>query len=206
MSVIGNFQLDGLDWDGPVLVVPGLRGSGPLHWQSLWERRFPRFLRVQQDDWNTPDLDRWARRIVETALELDEPALVVAHSFGCLAAVRAEVFQSNLIAGALLVAPANPQRFGVEQALPRVPLLFPNTVVASDNDPWMPLETARQWATDWGGEFVTLGKLGHINGDSGLGEWAEGQRLMHQLCRRMSRAPQLTRPVPGRYAPLGFAF
>jgi len=206
MSVFGNFKLDALEWDGPVLVVPGLRGSGTGHWQTLWERKFPQFVRVQQDDWNVPDLDRWARRIVETALELDGPALVVAHSFGCLAAVRAETFQSNLIAGALLVAPANPQRFGIEQALPRLPLLFPSTVVASANDPWMPLPSARQWAADWGSEFVDLGNKGHINGDSGLGQWAEGQQLMHQLCRRMSRGPAFTRPAPGHYAPLGFAF
>lgn len=206
MSVFGNFKLDGLEWDGPVLVVPGLRGSGPRHWQTLWQRRFPQFLRVQQDDWSAPDLDRWARRIVETALELDEPALVVAHSFGCLAAVRAETFQSNLIAGALLVAPANPQRFGVEQALPQVPLLFPSTVVASGDDPWMPLPLARQWAADWGSEFIDLGRKGHINADSGLGEWAEGQQLMHQLCRRMSRGPLRPPPGSGQYAPLGFAF
>lgn len=206
MSVFGSFKLDGLEWNGPVLMVPGLRGSGERHWQSQWERRFPQFVRVQQDDWNAPNLDRWARRIVETALELDGPALVVAHSFGCLAAVRAETFQSNLIAGALLVAPANPERFGVERALPQVPLLFPSTVVASSNDPWMPLGHARQWAADWGSEFVDLGDKGHINSESGLGEWAEGQRLMHHLCRRMNRRPLFTRPAPGHYAPLGFAF
>lgn len=210
MSVFGNFKLDGLEWDGPVLVVPGLRGSGHAHWQTLWERRYPRFTRVHQDDWSAPDLDRWARRIVETLLTLDEPALVVAHSFGCLAAVRADGFQSNLIAGALLVAPANPQRFGIEQRLTARPLLFPSTVVASANDPWMPLEGARHWAERWGSEFVNLGEKGHINADSGLGEWAEGQQLMHRLCRRMTRAPALDRflagRTPGHYAPLGFAF
>ncbi len=209
MSVFGSFKLDGLDWDGPVLVVPGLRGSGHAHWQTLWERKYPRFLRVQQDDWNAPDLDRWARRIVETALELDEPALVVAHSFGCLAAVRAESFQSNLIAGALLVAPANPERFGVEHRLTARPLLFPSTVVASANDPWMPLDRARHWAEQWGSEFLNLGEKGHLNADSDLGDWAEGQRLMHRLCRRMTRGlavqTMLEHRAAGQYAPLGFA-
>jgi predicted alpha/beta hydrolase family esterase len=206
MSVFGDFQLDGLEWDGPVLLVPGLHGSGPLHWQSLWEQKFPQFRRVQQDHWDQPDLDRWARRIVETALPLQRPALVVAHSFGCLAAVRAETFQSNLIAGALLVAPADPRRFGVERTLPRLPLLFPSTVVASSDDPWMPLQRAREWAEDWGSEFVSLGPLGHINGESSLGLWSEGQQLMHRLCRRLPRGPRRARPQAGRYAPLGFAF
>ncbi|MBV8063286.1 MAG: alpha/beta hydrolase [Nevskia sp.] len=206
MSVFGSFKLDGLEWQGPVLVVPGLRGSGPGHWQSLWERRYPCFRRVQQDDWNTPDLDRWARRIVETALQLDEPVLVVAHSFGCLAAVRAEGFQSDLIAGSLLVAPANPERFGIEQRLSAKPLLQPSILVASTNDPWMPLERAHHWAGRWGSELVDLGAQGHINADSGLGEWAEGRRLMHRLCRRMTRQSASSRRTTGQYAPLGFAF
>ncbi|MDR3417616.1 MAG: alpha/beta hydrolase [Nevskia sp.] len=204
MSVFGNFRLDRLEWDGPVLVVPGLHGSGQRHWQSIWERRFPHFVRVQQDDWDSPDLDRWARRIVEAALQLNEPALVIAHSFGCLAAVRAETFQSNLIAGALLVAPANPERFGVEHRLPRLPLLFPSTVAASGDDPWMPLQLARQWAEDWGSAFVDVGRKGHINADSGLGEWAEGQELADLLCRRMSRGPVFA-VRPGQYAASGFA-
>ena len=192
MSAIGDFELDRLDWDGPVLVAPGLRGSGDQHWQSLWERRFPQFRRVQQDDWSTPDLNGWARRIVETALQFDEPVLVIAHSFGCLATVKAETFQSNLIAGALLVAPANPERFDAGRSLPRAPLLFPSTVVASSDDPWMPLHAARDWAEHWGSEFVDLGPRGHINADSGLGEWGEGRALLRRLCRRLNRpAPPL---------------
>lgn len=181
--------IEPLQWDGPVLVVPGLRGSGPAHWQTHWERRYPQFVRVQQSDWNTPDLDRWARAIVEAAVDLDGPALVIAHSFGCLATVRAEVFQSNLIAGALLVAPANPAKFGLDDRLPHSPLLFPNTVVASHDDPWMPFETAQLWAGRWGSDFENVGWAGHINADSALGEWAAGQLLLRDLCRRASAAP-----------------
>jgi hypothetical protein len=186
-----------LEWDGPVLVVPGLRGSGPQHWQTLWERHHPHFVRVEQADWNTPDLDRWARTIVESAFQFDEPALVVAHSFGCLAAVRAETFQSNLIAGALLVAPADPARFGIEKALPQVPLLFPTTLIASANDPWIPLEKAQLLADRWGSSFVDIGHKGHINAQSGLGGWQAGLDELRWLCRRMIRKPATgTRPAP----------
>jgi hypothetical protein len=34
-----------------VLIAPGLHNSGPDHWQSRWQRLFPAFERVQQDDW-----------------------------------------------------------------------------------------------------------------------------------------------------------
>lgn len=187
-----------LNWRGPVLIVPGLRGSGAQHWQTHWERRFPHFRRVQQEDWQTPDLDAWARNIVEAALPLGAPALVIAHSFGCLAAVRAERFQSQLIAGALLVAPADPARFGVEAQLPQVPLLYPSTLIASQNDPWLSLVRARQWAERWGSRFVDLGARGHINADSGLGDWAEGLQQLDGLCRRMRRSqPAMGTPAPG---------
>lgn len=182
-----------LSWKGPVLVVPGLYGSESLHWQTRWERRFPHFERVEQDDWSLPDVDRWARRIVEAALHLDGPALIVAHSFGCLAAVRAEKLQSNLIAGALLVAPADPARFGLENKLQQVPLLFPSTLVASSNDPFLSLARAQQLAERWGSEFVCVGARGHINAQSGLGDWREGLGRLEGLCRRMM-LPRETSP------------
>ena len=43
----------------PVLVLPGLYGSGPGHWQSRWEQTHPTFRRVQQRDWNSPDCGEW---------------------------------------------------------------------------------------------------------------------------------------------------
>jgi predicted alpha/beta hydrolase family esterase len=41
------------------LIVPGLGGSGPTHWQSLWERSYPGTMRVDQGDWERPDRDGW---------------------------------------------------------------------------------------------------------------------------------------------------
>lgn len=198
-----------LSWKGPVLVVPGLYGSESLHWQTRWERRFPHFERVEQDDWSLPDVDRWAQRIVEAALHLDAPALIVAHSFGCLAAVRAEKLQSNLIAGALLVAPADPARFGLEKKLPQVPLLFPSTLVASTNDALLPVSRAQQLAERWGSQFVCVGAKGHINVQSGLGDWNQGLEQLEMLCRRMSSPrpwlPESALPFATARLPLMFS-
>lgn len=173
-----------------VLVVPGLFGSGPDHWQSDWQRRHPQFGRVEQDDWSWPNLERWARRVVESAIDANEPVVLVAHSFGCLASIRASVFQSNLIAGALLVAPADPARFNLEDRLPRATVDFPTVVVASDNDPWMPLERSRLWAQRWGSGFVRLDGAGHINTKSGHSEWPLGLELLEQLCGAASLRPR----------------
>lgn len=176
-----------------VLVAPGLFGSGPEHWQSAWQRRHPQFSRVEQDDWSWPNLERWSRRVVEAAISANEPVVIVAHSFGCLATVRASVFQSNLIAGALLVAPADPARFNVEERLPNTTLEFPTTVVASSNDPWMPVDKAQVWADRWGSSLVRLDGAGHINVKSGHTDWPLGLELLEQLCGRINPRPQ---PAP----------
>jgi predicted alpha/beta hydrolase family esterase len=176
-------DVDGVRFAGcRVLIAPGLFGSGPEHWQSAWQRQYPRFARVDQDDWSLPNLERWARRVVESAIDADEPVIVVAHSFGCLATVRAASFQSSLIAGALLVAPADPARFGVEAQLPQQTLEFPTTLVASTDDPWMPLDKAQRWAERWGSSLVKLDAAGHINVKSGYTEWPTGLELLERLC------------------------
>jgi predicted alpha/beta hydrolase family esterase len=40
------------------LIVPGLNGSGPGHWQTLWEEKYG-YKRVEQRDWEKPDLLEW---------------------------------------------------------------------------------------------------------------------------------------------------
>ena len=67
---------------------------------------------------------------------------VVAHSFGCLAAVQAAFDYRESIDGLMLVAPADPDRFGLGAAIPERPLGVPAIVVASTNDPWMSFRNA----------------------------------------------------------------
>jgi hypothetical protein len=59
-------------------------------------------------------------------------------------------------------------------------------MVASTNDPWMTVEKAETWAERWGSDFVNAGALGHINAESGLGDWRFGQRLLQVLAQRAS--------------------
>jgi len=95
---------------GKVLIVPGLRNSGPTHWQSWLETVLPDTRRVEQADWERPCLSDWAARVREEIDAVGEPLWVVAHSFGCLAAVTAGLVRGARIRGALLVAPADPAR------------------------------------------------------------------------------------------------
>jgi predicted alpha/beta hydrolase family esterase len=164
-----------------LVVVPGLRGSGHGHWQTWLEGEVDGAVRVEQDDWHAPDLDRWADRVIETLAALGPgPHVVAAHSFGCLATAHALLREPRLpIASALLVAPAEPAKFGVAHRLPGGRLGVEATVVASDTDPWMTAASARAWALRWGSGWINLGDAGHVNVDAGFGpfplarDWAE---------------------------------
>jgi predicted alpha/beta hydrolase family esterase len=164
-----------------VIIVPGLHDSGPAHWQSRWQRRHGGMSRVQQEDWDHPQLAHWAARLDQLRRRDPRPALLVAHSFGCLTAVHSIARDAANVAGALLVAPADPVKFGVAEQLPALPLPCPSIVVASADDPWMRFERAAEWAGRWRSELVAAGHLGHINADSGLGDWPAGWALLRRL-------------------------
>lgn len=175
-----------------VLVAPGLHGSGPEHWQSRWQRLYPAFARVEQVDWSDPVLPIWSARVDdvrrETSRHDPRPTLIVAHSFGCLATVHSVARDPANVAGLLLVAPADPEKFGVAALLPERSLGLPSILIASTNDPWMPAERARQWAARWDSTFVDAGALGHINADSGLKDWLSGQHQLQLLADRAHNA------------------
>jgi predicted alpha/beta hydrolase family esterase len=163
------------------LIVPGLRNSGPTHWQSWFETQLPDTHRVEQADWERPRIFEWSARVCEEIDAIGEAVWIVAHSFGCLATVSAAFERPDRILGALLVAPADPQRFGEPTARLENELQFPSLVVASTNDPWVRASVAEYWAGQWGSEHLSVGEAGHINVDSGHGPWPEGLRLFEQL-------------------------
>ncbi|HAT31397.1 MAG TPA: alpha/beta hydrolase [Janthinobacterium sp.] len=164
-----------------VLVLPGLHNSGPGHWQSRWQRLYPGFERVEQDDWDHPQLPAWSARLDQARARDTRPTLIVAHSFGCLTAVASVAREPRGVAGLLLVAAADPDKFGVAAALPLGPLPCPSIMISSSDDPWMALPCAAAWAARWGSHFIDVGPLGHINAESGLGDWLFGQSQLQVL-------------------------
>lgn len=167
-----------------VVIVPGWRNSGPGHWQSLWAERLPKVQRVFQDDWLHPRQRAWVQRLVETVEQADGPVVVAAHSLGCIATTHLPPSTASRIAGALLVAPADPSRRGVLAdfaPVPHLKLPYPSIVVASSNDPFCPVRLAQAYARAWGSEFVRLNEAGHINVDSGHGDWPLGLALLQSL-------------------------
>lgn len=170
-----------------VILVPGLHNSSPDHWQSLWHQAHPEFYRVEQDDWEDPNLPAWAARLDQVRARDPRPALFIAHSFGCLATVASLTANADGVAGALLVAPADPHKFGVVGALPHAPLAAPSILVGSRDDPWMAVDAAALWARRWNSELIDAGAVGHINAASQLGDWAPGRRALQLLYERAHR-------------------
>lgn len=167
----------------PLVIVPGLRNSDEQHWQSLWQTRLPNSKRIQLDDWDTPDLDKWKAGIRAELNKLDKPAVIIAHSFGTLASASIAAEFPDKIAALFLVAPADPDKFRIAQRLPKAPLRVPAKIIASSNDPWLTDSKAAYWALQWGTDFLRLKNVGHINSESNLGFWPEGIQLLQQLLR-----------------------
>lgn len=186
-----------------VLVIPGLHGSGPAHWQTWLQSRLPGAVRVEQDDWHRADLDAWSARIGEVLDQMpDLPHVAVAHSFGCLAlahclgqrlARRPRDGQPTGVQGALLVAPAEPERFGIAEHLPHQDLHVPSMVFASETDPWMTLASARRWAGAWGASVLNLGDVGHINTEAGFGPLPRALHLTRAFIQRIESSRRMSR-------------
>jgi predicted alpha/beta hydrolase family esterase len=168
----------------PVLIVPGLRNSDKYHWQSLWQSRLPNSKRIHVDNWDVPDLDAWRAGIKAELDKLDRPAVLIAHSFGTLASAAIAVEYSDKIAALFLVAPADPDKFGIAHELPQDFLPVNTKVIASSDDPWMTETKAAYWALLWGADYLRIKNVGHINSQSNVGLWQEGITELHQLVRK----------------------
>jgi predicted alpha/beta hydrolase family esterase len=180
-----------------ILIVPGLGGSGPEHWQSHWERSCPGASRVLQSDWNRPVRALWLERLV-AAIERGPGAILVGHSLGCALIAELAARRPDLrIGGALLVAPADADRAHFVSPrvsefapMPRAKLPFRAVVVASTNDPYMAIDRARFLAKAWGAGLVNAGPCGHINVAAGFGPWPAGEKILDELigeCRFRAR-------------------
>lgn len=163
------------------LIVPGLNSSGSAHWQTWLESELPDAIRVIQRDWKRADLPEWTSRIRRAIVRSQTPVRIAAHSFGALAAVQAADDLSESIAGLLLVAPADPEKFGITDVLPPGRLSIPTILVASTNDRWLSIGRATELADRWGADLVNLGAAGHINADAGFGPWPLALKLLQQL-------------------------
>ena len=170
------------------LLLPGWLDSGPTHWQSRWEALHG-CERVQQGDWVWPRRGDWMARLDEVLQADLRPTALIAHSLGChlIAAWAAHSQHTAHVRAALLVAPPDAEREDMPpnlfnwRPIVRAKLPFASLAVISSDDPYCTSSRGAAMARDWGSAVSTIGPRGHINGDSGLGDWPEGWALLQSI-------------------------
>ena len=128
-------------------------------------------------------------RLDEVLLGSAQPVLLAAHSLGCqlVAAWAAHSAHTGRVAGALLVAPPDTEREDMPpnlfnwRPIARQTLPFASVAVVSSDDPYCAPPRAQAMAQAWGSELLEIGARGHINGESGLGDWPQGIALLERL-------------------------
>jgi hypothetical protein len=171
--------------DFTILVLPGLGGSGPDHWQTHWSQAFPTMQRVEQANWERPVYADWSARLTDAVSQATRPVVLVAHSLGTSLTMRWSFEQpghAKKVSGAFLVAPTDRDRFDASPTSPvrgwgpmiLRPLPFPSMVLASRNDDRVSFERAQEFAGAWGSTLVDAGNLGHIGSAAKLGFWPFG--------------------------------
>ncbi|UIJ70413.1 alpha/beta hydrolase [Aurantimonas sp. HBX-1] len=178
------------------LIVPGLNGSPPGHWQFHWAEGDERAEMIEQENWSKPLFTDWLHALEARIVGSAPGVILVAHSLGCsLVAALASRPAASHVGGALLVAPADARALseryptvGAFAAAADGALPFTSLLVASRNDPFMSFEQAERQAANWGSTLYDLGEAGHINIASGFGPWPDAMTLADGLRGRATQS------------------
>ncbi|MGY5812187.1 RBBP9/YdeN family alpha/beta hydrolase [Rhizobium sp. LEGMi198b] len=170
-----------------IIILPGLGGSGEGHWQTLWERRDPEMRHFQPASWDRPELADWLAALDREISRSKTLPILVAHSLACQLVAHWAASSPARILGAFLVSAPDPTGdvYLTEAPSfanpPRQRLPFPSLLVASTDDPFASFDYARESAAAWGSALIDAGALGHINANSGIGDWPEGRALFERF-------------------------
>jgi len=164
-----------------VLILHGWGGSDFPHWQSWLASEIAKdygcvsFLRFSNSDF--PNKNKWIEELTKE-LEGFKPDIVICHSLANILWFHiCNELKITQVKKLFLVAPPS-----LECKIEELKSFFPCKVpadlfaketllVASTNDPYMSLNEATSLAESLGVEMVILQNAGHINTDSGYGEW-----------------------------------
>jgi predicted alpha/beta hydrolase family esterase len=160
------------------LILHGLQGSGPGHWQTWLAARLradgERVAYPDLPDADAPSQRPW-REVLERALEGLPNPVVVCHSLSCLLWLHHVDAGGAPAERVLLVAPPS-EASGVTEIEPFLPVPLPRLtagtrLVCSDNDPYCPEGAAGLYGEPLGIAVDLLPGTGHINPETGYGPW-----------------------------------
>ena len=160
------------------LILHGIEGSGPEHWQTWVAGRLrERGLVVSYPELpeaDAPRLERWLAALDDELGRLPAAeTTVLCHSLGCLLWLHHD---GPDVARALLVAPPQPDvevagAVGFRPVPLRRSAARETRFVCSTDDPWCTPEASRRMAEAVGAPVDWVEGGGHINTDAGFGPW-----------------------------------
>ena len=164
-----------------VLLLHGWGGSDFPHWQSWLAGELAKdygkvsFLKFSNFDF--PQKDEWIEELIK---ELDDfsPDIVICHSLAntlwfhlCNERVLKEVEKLYLVAPPTLDAKIEELKSFFPVKIPKKLYAKKTLLVSSTNDPYMDMQEVQRLSSTLHVEMKTLKNAGHINADSGYGEW-----------------------------------
>jgi uncharacterized protein len=181
------------------LLVPGRGIPLPGHWLRRWIAAHPDYRWAPEPTGPPYIADQRVTALQAEISASDEPAILIAHSAGCLTVALWASRHTGPVSGALLVTPPyldpdwtpgpdDPEDVVIDD-VPRTPLPFRSIVVASHNDPISTFAQFQDYARDWGAELFDAGNVGHLDSASGFGPWPEGERLVETLSAGVGGLP-----------------
>jgi predicted alpha/beta hydrolase family esterase len=164
-----------------VLLLHGWGGSDFPHWQAWLAGEiavdygtvsFPLL-----DNPHFPSKNRWMRQVKEILNDF-KPDVVICHSLAntlwfhlCIDGEIAPVERLLLVAPPSLTCSLETLKTFFPLQAPQSLFAKEALLVVSDNDPYMTLDEANSLKNSLGIEMKILEDAGHINTDSGYGEW-----------------------------------
>lgn len=169
---------------GHLVILHGYNGSPDKHWfrwlaEALSEDGVSADV-PELPDAGAPQPAAWDAAIGAALTEADERTVVVAHSLGCVAALRVLAQQPRRLAGLVLVAPfveKLPSLPDVDAFVEDLPELAPvaqcaphRLIVRSDNDDAVPAAMSDRLAAVLDAEVVVIPGAGHLTESDGVEE------------------------------------
>jgi predicted alpha/beta hydrolase family esterase len=163
------------------LILHGLEGSGPGHWQTWLAARLrantERVAYPDMPDPDLPSLQSWRSRLQGELEAVPEGELiVVCHSLACLLWLH-HVGDGGAQADRVLLAAPPSESADVPEIAAFFPVPLPKLtgarLVCSDNDPYCPEGAQNLYAEPLGVPFDVIPGGGHLNPEAGFGPWPE---------------------------------
>ena len=162
------------------LILHGWGGSDFPHWQSHLASKIAKDYGTVSfpllDNCHFPSKNRWLKQ-VKKILEEFKPNTVVCHSLANTLWFWLCQEEIESVEKLFMVSPPS-----LNTTEPTIKTFFPCKIptnihskevhlIVSDNDPWIELDEAESMANAIEATYTVIENGGHINADSGFGEW-----------------------------------